>query len=326
MYGAGRKIMTARERDKKECKERTATSLLPVILLLTVIGFALFLSGRVAEGAISGMRFAVFTILPSAYPFMILGDLYASLGAPERIRPLAYLTTRALGIEEGGLRAFICGTVAGFPLGAKMAAELYTGGVISRKEAEKLAAISNNPSIPFVTAAVGEAVYGDVKIGIILLIVIYISTIITANLFRTRPAFGASSFTPSRAPFNLTASVKNAAFASVNIIAFVSLFFSVISGISLFIKGDLPLSFISSFLEVTTAVSLSSSLALPLFLKLSITAFALGFGGLSVMMQSSVFTKAAGLSLKRYFAIKLTEGSLAAVLTAAVFLILPYFQ
>ena len=317
--------MTVIRSVQKEAKGRTSSTFCSIFLLLFVFIFAFFFSGRISESVISGMRFAIFTIIPSAYPFMIIGDLYVAIGAPEKIRPLGAVLTRLFGISEAGLRALICGTVAGFPLGAKISAELYTGGDISREEAEILVAISNNPSIPFVTAAVGGAIFNDVRIGAFLLIIIYISTVLTANVFRRHSIEYTRSASSSGFSFDFTASVKNAATASLNIVAFVTFFFSVVGAVSLVVKGELVSAVISSLLEVTTAVNSASSLSLPLSFRLSLTAFALGFGGLSVMMQSSVFTKEAGLSLKKYFILKLTEGLIAALITAVSLSLFPLF-
>ena len=296
-----------------------------VILLSAVVLFALFVSETISDSVIRGMKFAVFTVLPTSYPFMIIGDLYVSVGAPEKIWPLKRIMTRLLGVSEMGLSTFICGTVAGFPLGAKIASELYTGGYITQKEAEKLAAISNNPSIPFITAAVGEKVYGNAKIGLFLLIVIYISTLISANLWNTRHKHSLTNEKAPKIHFSFTSSVRNAALASINIIAFVTVFFAITAIISLFIKNPVILSLISALLEVTTAVNYASLLPFPLAVKLVITAFALGFGGLSVMMQSGIFTKSAGLSLKTYFFIKLTEGVISALLCAFSIFLFPEF-
>lgn len=306
---------------KIKAKERLTDTayfkgIVQVALLCFVIFFGFNLSDKIKDGVISGMKFAVFTVIPTGYPFMILGDLYKSYGRPEKIPLLSFTVTRLFKISENGLTALICGTLAGFPLGAKMASELYTGGCISKKEAEKIASVSNLPSIPFVISAVGSAMLGDIKAGVFLLIIVYISALFTARIYSRQKDCTRTQTEGEHTLFSFTDSVKNSAISSIHIIAFISIFFAISKAVSMFIGSSVALAVVSSFLEVATATSFTASLSLPYSAKLMICSFALSFGGLSVMMQSSIFLKKASLSMSAYFRIKLTQGIVSILLSA----------
>ncbi len=314
--------MTHTEEKRYKGKGVLSTLWSVTILCLTVY-FATSISGRITGAVIEGMRIGALTVLPSTFPFMIVSDLYYAYGYPERIGILGKFAKRVLHLPKRCVRALLLGNLAGFPIGAKIAAELYTGGGIDKKNAEKLIAYSNNPSIPFVVACVGDTLFGDIKIGIFLLIIIYISTIITAIIYRGRSTHIQYSEDISNHSFSFVSSVKSAGLCAISILSFIVTFYVLISVIRVYIKNEYILSFIASMLELASAVTITSSLTLPITLKISIIAFALGFGGISVMMQTAIFTSPSSLSLLPYLKIKLTEGLLSALFT---FLTFPLFS
>lgn len=313
--------MTHKE-EKRDKAKGTLATLCSIALLCLAVYFATGISGRITEAVIEGMRIGALTVLPSTFPFMIISDLYCAYGYPERIRLLGKYTKRVLHLPEKSVRALLLGNLAGFPIGAKIAAELYTGGGIDKENAEKLIAYSNNPSIPFVVACVGGTLFGDIKIGVFLLIIIYISTIITAIIYRGQRIDVQTPADISKHTFSFVSSVKGAGFSSISILSFILTFYVLISVLRLYIENEYILSLIASILELASAVALTSSLTLPITLKAALIAFALGFGGISVMMQTAIFTSPSSLSLLPYLKIKLTEGLLSATFT---FLTFPLF-
>ena len=54
---------------------------------------------------------------------------------------------------------------------------------------------------------------------------------------------------------------------------------------------------------------------------LVLSAFALGFGGVCVGLQSSAFTSPSGLKMKKYYLIKLIEGLLSACIFSILYMI-----
>ena len=289
------------------------------LFLLFACFFAINVSGKISASVTEGMRFAVFTIIPSAFPFMIIADLYTVYGYPERLWGLSRLITRLFGMPKCAIRAFIAGNVSGFPIGAKIASELYTGGGISKEEAEKLCAYSNNPSIPFTVSAVGFGLFGDGNIGILLLISTYLSCIITGCIFRKqcKEEYECREFIPDK--FDLVSSIKSAGMSSLNILFFVTAFFALIGIIKSLTENEALLIVSSLFLEVTSAVNTVSQANLSELMRLSLTSFALSFGSLSVMMQSSHFMKKAGLGLRNYLKIKFIQGLFSSIITIILY-------
>lgn len=288
-----------------------------LLLLCPLMILGIFMSEEISEYTKEGMRLAIECVIPTSLPFMLLSDIYVVYGHPENIRLMKGLLESALGVPEGGIAPFICGNVCGFPIGAKMIADEYESGALTKAEAERLIPLCNNPSCAFIVGGVGLAIYGDIRVGFLLLSAVYISTIICCILTRSKPSKKQYSSNFARQKYDFTNSVKRAGISSVGIISFISIF-SVISGIiKRRVKNAPMLCLILSFLEVTNAAKSISELACyaPSF-ALVATAFTLGFGGLSVGMQSSIFSSSAKLSMKKYYLIKLLEALISAGVTS----------
>ncbi|MBQ7344264.1 MAG: hypothetical protein IJW53_05855 [Clostridia bacterium] len=307
----------------KTAARRWTEEMKSALLLLSVLIFGLFLSGEAAEYVKEGLNLAVKCVIPSSFPFMIISDMYVAYGRPENIRILRRLFSALFGLSPIGIAPFICGNVGGFPIGAKMVSELYTLGALSKNEAERLLPLCNNPSCAFIIGGVGLGIYGDVRVGFLLLGAVYISTA-TCGII-TRNNSDKNDFTDNniRQSYNFVESVKRAGTSSIGIISFISIF-SVLSGITKNHIKNLPMCcLIFSVLEVTNATKTFSQLSnFSPCLALSLSAFALGFGGICVGMQSSVFTSPSGLSMKKYYVIKLLEGALSSALVTAFFLLI----
>ncbi len=280
-----------------------------LVCLFIVLVFGLKLSGEVSEYVKNGMRLAIECVVPSSFPFMLLSDLYLFLGRPENLRFITSFLSKILGIPSSGISAFLCGNIGGFPIGAKMVADIYSSGGMSKDEAERLIPLCNNPSCAFVVGGVGLGIYKDIKLGVLLLTSLWISTLLCGLITRTNNDKKNFSNYNCRQSYNFVNSVKSAGLSSVSIISFVSLF-SVINGIIKKHVKCVPLSYIiSAFLEITNATKTFAEISsFSPVLSLSLSAFSLGFGGLSVAMQSSVFTSVCGLKLNKYYLIKLLEG------------------
>jgi sporulation integral membrane protein YlbJ len=291
-------------------------------LLSIALFWAVALSAEGAEYVKEGMRLGVGCVIPSSFPFMIISDLYVAYGRAENMRLLGGVLSRFFGVPVSALGAFICGNVAGFPIGAKMCADAYRAGTLGREEAERLIPLSNNPSCAFIIGGVGIGMCGDVRVGAILLFSVYAATAICAIVTKRKCDKTALSSDNMRQSYSFVDSVKQAGVNSVSIISFICVF-SVLCGIiKKRIKNALLIYPVFSLLEVTNAVdALANSTVFPPSLRLALVAFSLGFGGVCVGMQSSFFVRGAGLKMKNYYAVKFLEGLLAASIFSLVYII-----
>ena len=296
------------------CVRRLFSEACSLICLFAVVCFALFYSREAGEFALSGMRLAVLAVIPSSFVSMLVCDLYRRVGYPERITFFGRLFSLLFGISRAGLQAFLLGNLCGFPMGAREAGEAYSEGLISREEAERLLPICTNPSPAFTVGVVG-GMLGDFRVGVRLFFCVLSSAVICGAVFRKR---GQSLSVPSvivRQKYNLVQSVRGAGGACITLVSFIS-GFSVVLGFLKKYVGFLPLRYaLFALLEVAGGVNFFINEAqLSPAASGALTALSLGFGGLSVMLQSAAFASDYGLRLRGYLPVKLLQGALSAAL------------
>ena len=202
-----------------------------------------------------------------------------------------------------------------------MVADRYASGQLTKDEAQRLLPLCNNPSPAFIIGGVGLGIYHSIKVGVMLLLSIYVSTLICGIVSRKIVYKNEITIDNMRQTYLFSDSVKRAGLSCISIISFICIF-SVINGIvRKRIKSVPILCAVFAISEVTNAVKFFSCVSgFPENLSLTLSAFSLGFGGVCVGMQSSAFTISTGLSMLKYYRTKVLEG----VLSASVFSILFY--
>jgi hypothetical protein len=289
---------------------RTLSTVLSLGMLFAVI---LLSSDELREYALEGLRVAAIKVLPTAFPFMILSDMLSRLIYPDAISPISRLISAAFSLPGALVTPILIGGITGFPMGARMIAEEHSSGRIDRSLAERALAPANNPSPAFVIGAVGGGIFNSTATGLMLLLSVYLATLSVGIIFREKRHFPTYSDDFTRQKYDFVNSVKAAASSSLYMCAFVCAFYTLSSFIA---SLDIPLILKSIFIlptEVTGAVIFVGKCAnFSEEISLALTAFALGFGGISVACQVAAMVKDEGITLKKYLPMKLSEGLLAA--------------
>ena len=143
-------------------------------------------SRTVVESARGGMRLAVEIILPSVLPFMIFSEIIVAVIDFSQLRRTGEIFGRAFGLGGCAIGAIAIGTLAGFPVGAKMAADAYRSGALSRDEAERAAVIASTPSLAFTVSGVGGGMLGDTRVGLALYFSVVAASLLYGFLTRQR--------------------------------------------------------------------------------------------------------------------------------------------
>ena len=105
---------------------------------------------EVFEGAKSGLLLWFLTVLPTLFPFLLISRLLLDSCACSLLNKLlAPVISRLFGISAQGSFAFIVGFLCGYPMGAKITADLFHARQISKAEASYLLSFCNNTSPAF---------------------------------------------------------------------------------------------------------------------------------------------------------------------------------
>lgn len=159
-----------------------------LFIVMTVGMIILFtiMPSVVSEGAKDGLLLWFMAIVPSLLPFMILSGILVKLKTTKYInRFLRPLFGLVFGVSDGGSYPILIGFLAGCPIGAKTAAQLYKGGEIKREEAQYLMMFCNNLSPMFLIEFIGVKCL-DVKKPFLIFVVVAGSAVINAWIVRKK--------------------------------------------------------------------------------------------------------------------------------------------
>lgn len=293
----------------------------------------------------NGLALWAFKVLPSLFPFFIATELLCNTNFTYILGKLLNKFMKPIfNVPGESAIAIILGTISGYPVGAKVVSNLKKQKIISKIEAERLIAYTNNSGPLFILGTVGIALFGNRKIGFILLISHIIASICVGYCFRYwkkdkldinyRETKFNSKFTPikiSDIGEILGDSIKKSITTILSIGGFIVLFSVILSilensGFLIFIAEilknllniptEISLSFITGIIELTNGVNLTAILP-EAYKNISIllTSFLLGFGGISVLLQVYSIIAKENISIKPYFYGKILQGIFSCLFT-----------
>ena len=295
-------------------------SLLAVSLSLCSV---LFLSQDASRGALKGLVLCAGTVIPSVFPYMVLGDFVSSFLLSNGLGIIELVFSLPLKLSQTGGAIGLSGLLCGFPTAARISAEEYRRGSITKNEAIRTAALFSNPSPSFIIGAVGAGLFSSKRLGALLFISLLLSIYTVGILYRSG-ALKEDKGSPSlKHCFNFISSVRSAATASVTVFAFITFFRAGIEVLSALIGRGAIFSSLLPFIEISSAAEwLSCSSITPLFLYLSL-GFSVGFGGICANFQCAAFLSDAGLPVRNFFALKLLLGAVCSIFSTLFLGLLP---
>ena len=293
-----------------------------VILLLL---FLLFFPGEALAATKSGMKLWLNTLMPTLLPFIILtGVLVHTDGIKKIMSPAEPLFKHILGLSSYGGYVFLLGLLCGYPMGAKLASDLYTERKISRTEAHYLTTFSNNASPAFIISYLGHACLKDRILPHTLFLCFLISDLMCMLFFRfivyKNRTIGIISDEKKETSQVLSSgtildvSIMNGFEAIARLGGYILLFSILAACVSHFWPFSPHLKYIPlSYLEVTTGLSLISVCDLPFTVKCILSVTATAFGGICILAQTrSILNK--DLHILPYFLSKCMNGILTGIL------------
>ncbi len=285
--------------------------------LLIILSFLVMLklSDTAKAGALSGLVLTAGTILPSIFPFMVLGDFLSCHISNNGLGLFEGAVCRIFGVTRYGAGIAISGLLCGFPSSAKAAAQAYRAEAVEKEKAVVLAALTSNPSPPFIIGVVGS-LFGGTLTGGVLFLSLALSVISASLIFGRKRQENPNFDITARQKYRFIDSVKGAGAASITVFSFVTLFCTLIEIIKRFVGGGVFFSFTVAILEVSTALfHLISKSNLPQAPLYALVGFSIGFGGLCANLQCASFLTEVGLKVGKFFFIKLVLGGLCALFT-----------
>lgn len=301
------------------------------------------------------------SVVPSLFPFFVATELLMNTNFVNILgRFLNKIMKPLFNIRGEGSFGFIMGLISGYPVGAKIACSFRQNNICSKEECERLLSFTNNSGPLFILGTVGISMFGNSTIGLLLLITHILACISVGIIFKfwkkDKETFNFSNninstsnkyknITFSNLGEVLGKSITNSISTILMIGGFVVIFSSIISILNssgffssitfmlipifnfLHIDTSFIYGILTGLLEITNGINSISSINIKhISVNIIITAFLLGFGGLSVLLQVLSITSKTDLSIKPYIYGKLLHGLLAAFYTFIAINIFPFFN
>ncbi len=296
------------------------------VILFLVFGLVSNPADSIAA-AKAGLRLCADILIPSLFPFFVFSGLLISLGFAEALkRPMSHIMRPLFGVSGSGALALALGMISGYPLGAACVCDLYEGGSINRREAERLLAFCNNSGPLFIMGSVGAAMYGSREAGILLYTTHILAAVTVGVIFRCYK--GNRQFiqkSVSAAPLpglsfgEMLGNVIRKAVNNMLLICGFAIAFSVVIGAVVpSAAGGAAGGIAAGILEITTGLFRTASSAIPLAHKLTASAFIIGFAGFSVHFQVIGLVAKTDLCLRPYILGKALQGLIGALYMWAV--------
>ena len=241
-----------------------------------------------------------------------------------------------------GAFALAMGITSGYPVGAKVASDLYQDKLCTKEEAERLVAFTNSSGPLFIIGAIGIGMFNDEKIGLLLFLTHFLASLTVGILFRfykknstksiiTQVSINSNSIKLS----NIGSAMGEAIEKSISTLLLIGgyiVFFAVLSEILSItilknLQNPLLMSIISGILEITNGIKKMAALGgMELLDLLPLVAFILGFGGFSVHMQVASILSETKLSMRPYLIGKFLQGIFASIYTTIFTRYIPFFN
>ena len=273
--------------------------------------------------SLTGLQLWFNRMVPTLLPFMILSGIMIRLNLTEHVvKMISPLLSPLLKVSLNGIYAVVIGFLCGFPMGAKVIADLYSCHKLNKKEASFLLAFCNNIGpvyfISFVLPTlqlklVLPYVFGMYGLpfcyGVILRYTLYRHSIpMTASSLPSRRLKNVLSAAEGAPPISLLDTLDDSILSGLYSIAKLGGYMVLFNLLNLVphallrqaaLAGADSKAIINCLLEITSGISRignQSPLAVLLLLP---------FGGFSCIAQTYSMIKDTDLSLKHYVAHKL---------------------
>lgn len=285
--------------------------------------FMLLSPKAVFSGAQEGLLLWFQVVFPTLFPFMLISSLMMEAGGLKVVSAiLGNLTGRIFSTSENGAFAVLCGFLCGYPMGAKITADLVRKKQISRTEGQYLLSFCNNTSPVFIINFIVWKTLQREDLMLPTVLILMGVPILVSFPFRKYYLHGKKHF-PSlctdkewekkRLNFSVLDSCMMNSFEGIVKVGGYIIFFSVLLHVLDGISSECVFALFLPMLEMTNGIlrlheTFSSlNVSYPLIIGLAT------FGGFCSLAQTQCMIEKTGLSVSAYLIQKLTASAAASL-------------
>ena len=284
-----------------------------VILLATMI---IYCAEHIGKGVKNGIELCINSVIPSLFLFSVISIFIINAEIFSHNKIIDFLSNLLFGLRGEIGAICLISTIGGYPIGATMLNELYNKGRISKISAQTSLNFCINPGPAFIIGMVGNGIYNNQAIGLIILFASLISTSICSRLNRKKITLTTRILKQTQLNYidALLKSVKS----SVRNMGIICGWVVVATAITEVISNLNMPSVIGCFLEVTSGVITAANITTIYFV-----AFLIGFGGIAVHLQAISSANAISPKYSQIFTWKLFQGLVTSGITFILLKLFP---
>lgn len=308
-------------------------------LVLILICFFIIKPETVSQGAFNGLKIWVNNIVPYLFPMSVLSNILLQYNFLYSLfERMSFLSNTLLKNKYALIPIFIS-FVSGYPSGAMTVNTMAGFKRISESEANYLTAFTNDCSFQFIAGVVAFSMLGDFQFFKYIAIPHLLGAVFLSLLIIKKEEHKSSSkavkvkFVPFHNAFSAAIYKSVAGILSVGGVIVIFSVFSVFLNDTLSSAAsmlslsrnvkDIIYSLLVGSLEITNGCSIiSSSLFVPLQVKLIIINFLVSFSGMSVIFQTIAVINEFDFNIKNYIFYKFIHGIISVLICIAMFSII----
>lgn len=274
------------------------------------------------DGIRKGLTVCGMSVIPSLFPMMVLSDYIVRSGLGNAAgRFLAPATQKLFKLPGSAGCAVIMGLTGGFPVGTRMAAQLYENGEITQKQGRRMLLFCVNAGPAFVIGTVGAAMLSNKKAGLLLFISLTLASLavgIASRILEDGKETVKEDAMPVYDSGVIAESVSQGTQAVLNICAWILIFSGLNEYVAVYSGNESVLVWTSVLTEVTGGC-LAAAGRFPVY----ITALVLGWSGLAVHCQLLPYLKKLNMKITHLWLSRIIVGGIATAIAWILFRLFP---
>lgn len=303
-------------------------------IIISVLFLAMLISPKtVFTGAQDGLLLWFRIVFPTLFPFILISNLLLEYGG---LKIISRLFGRWIGaffsVSGNGTFAVLAGFLCGYPMGAKVTADLLRGEKITETEAAYLLSFCNNTSPVFIINYIVGNGLKDEKLLFPSLFILFSVPVLFSFIFRSiyKTKGYAAKISSSEKKIGKAGEKKENihisrgsvfdtcmmnGFESIVKVGGYIIFFSIlISLVRNTVANQAAVVFIMPFLEITNGVLMIADSGMDLNTAFPFIMGISAFGGFCSAAQTSCMIKGTGLSITPYIIQKLAAAAAASLM------------
>ena len=137
------------------------------------------------QSVTGGLTVWLTSVLPALFPFFFFSGLLIKMRVIDNLGSKLSRFTQALFHCPGSSGIiYLLSIISGYPVGAKIASEMYAQGALTREQVMRVNAFASTSGPLFIVGAVGVGMFVDHTCGLIMLVSHYIGALLNGILYR----------------------------------------------------------------------------------------------------------------------------------------------